>query len=432
MSKRLILVLAAAFVVGLAFAAYAEVQNVKVSGDLLIRGVGRDNLDLANSGTQGDKENDQGSLFLSTVRVKIDADLTDNVGVTVRLINERAWEMEDSTGEYTTINLDLAYAAMKEFLYSPLTLIVGRQPLRVGNALIIGDPDTNRASATVQLPAIVRDLSARKAFDAIRANLNYDPLVIDLVYAKGYEGTTTRNDDIDVYGILAKYDLDKKTAIEPYFVVKSDSTADKSDKIYDIGATLYASPIENLKASLEGSYQVGHYRTTANNKSRRAWAIQAMADYVFAKRKYTPGVGLAYTYLSGDKDSGNNRYTAWDSMFEDQILNSIPNLLFVNSNMQVVNVKANLKPKEDITLSANYGYYRLAQKVTGNLVGYDTWAMSTKKSLGSALDLSAAYDYTEDVQLALDFGWFKPGPAFNTVNGKRDATSLIGSMKVTF
>jgi hypothetical protein len=290
------------------------------------------------------------------------------------------------------------------------------------------------------VPAIARDLSARKSFDAIRANLNYDPLVIDLVYAKGYEGDVTRNNDVNVYGILAKYDLDKKTAIEPYFVVKSDHSGEgtvvngKSDKIYDIGATLYATPIENLKASLEGSYQFGHYNiATANNKDRRAYAIQAMADYVFAKRKYTPGVGLSYTYLSGDKSSTDKRYTAWNPMFEDQTLNSIPNLLFANSNMQVVNVKASLKPKEDITLSANYGYYRLAQKVS-SLTAPDgsTWAMSTKKSLGSALDLSAAYDYTEDVQLALDFGWFKPGPAFNTVNGKRDATSLIGSMKVTF
>ena len=440
MSKRLILVLALAFVVGIAFAAYAEVQNVKVGGDLLIRGVARNNLDLKNSGTAGDKESDQASFFMSTVRVKVDADLTDNVGVVVRLLNERLWNVDDDYADNNQIEVDLAYATLKEFLYSPLTVIVGRQPLRVGHALIIGDPDTNRTTtgyATgVHLPAIARDLSARKSFDAIRANLNYDPLVIDLVYAKGYEGDVTRNDDVDVYGVIAKYNLDKKTAIEPYLVVKSSgvnasgAVVGKTDKIYDLGTTIYAAPIENLTTSLEGSWQLGYNNTTLNK--RKAWALQAMADYLFAKQKYTPGLGIGYTYLSGDKNTADKRNSVWDPMFEDQTLNSIPNLLFVNSNMQVINVKGSIKPKDDLTLSANYGYYRLAQKVS-SLAGYATWTtMSDKKSLGSALDLAATYDYTEDVQLGLDFGWFAPGAAFDTAAGNRDATQLIGSMKVTF
>ena len=50
MSKRLILVLALAFVVGIAFAAYAEVQNVKVSGDITVYGIARDNYIATGSG----------------------------------------------------------------------------------------------------------------------------------------------------------------------------------------------------------------------------------------------------------------------------------------------------------------------------------------------------------------------------------------------
>ena len=49
MSKRLILVLALAFVVGIAVCAYAEVQNVKVSGDILLRGISRSNFSLNKS-----------------------------------------------------------------------------------------------------------------------------------------------------------------------------------------------------------------------------------------------------------------------------------------------------------------------------------------------------------------------------------------------
>ena len=47
MGKRLILVLALALLVGLTFsAAYAEVQNVKVSGDIIASGVLREHFGL--------------------------------------------------------------------------------------------------------------------------------------------------------------------------------------------------------------------------------------------------------------------------------------------------------------------------------------------------------------------------------------------------
>ena len=139
-------------------------------------------------------------------------------------------------------------------------------------------------------------------------------------------------------------------------------------------------------------------------------------------------IGIQYTYLSGDKDTSDNKYKAWDPMFEDQTLNSIPNLLFVNSNMQVINLKGSMKPMEDVTVLVNYGNYRLAKKAT-SLTGYTSWSLNNKKDLGNALDLCAYYDYTEDVQLGLELGWFFPGKA---LKDDRTANQVIGSMKVTF
>jgi len=443
MNKRLILLMALALVVGLTYTAYAEVQNVKVGGDILIRGVARNNFDLKNSGTAGDKEDDQASFATSTVRVRIDADLTDNVSATVRLLNERLWGVESTLN--TDIDLDLAYITLKEFLYSPLSLMVGRQELRYGNGLIVGDPDTNRRVASDLSDALnvplAEDLSSRKAFDAIRAVLNYDPLVVDLVYAKIDEGTSNslyyindnvaRNDDVDLMGINAVYTLDKATTLNPYFFVRSAGSnrannLGKSTKTYVPGILISSSPRQNLKLSLEGAYQFG--KDTSANKLR-AWAIQAVGEYAFANVKMTPALGLVYTYLSGDKNLSDNKNKAWDPMFEDQVPNSIPNVLFYNSGAQVINVKGSIKPREDFTLTAVYGNYRLAEKMT-SLTGYDTtWSLNNKKDLGNALDLSAVYDYTEDVQLALDLGWFFPGEAFKD---DRTANQVIGSMKVSF
>jgi len=446
MSKRLILVLALLFVVGLTCAAYAEVQNVKVSGDILVSGVARNHFNLTN-GPKGDKENTQQSLMMSQVRVRIDADLTDNVAATVRLINERVWNGQNDSSN-GNIDLDLAYVTLKEFLYSPLTLTVGRQEMRFGNGLIIGNAKV--ASGVVGIPT---DLTERKAFDAVRATLNYDPLVVDLVYAKVKQPSTMRNNDISLAGVNASYALNKKVDVSAYYFLKRDNdltdtrSRTSADKVNTIGGLVSAKPIENLKASLEAAYQFG--KNTANGLTNQqthdAWAFQAMADYTLAKVKMTPNIGASYTYLSGNKKTTNTRNEAWDSMFYDQALNNITYALLPFSNMSVFNLKGSLKPMEDITLAVNYGYYDVAKKLAANdtlqspflyngstATNYylDTTYQKGKRHLGDAIDVTATYDYTEDVQLGLTAGWFSPGKAIAANN--RSASQLIGSMKVTF
>jgi hypothetical protein len=107
----------------------------------------------------------------------------------------------------------------------------------------------------------------------------------------------------------------------------------------------------------------------------------------------------------------------------------------------------------DLTLSLDYYYIRLMRAfratnggitstVAVNLsgVGGDpTYNMkANENSLGNEIDAKLIYDYTEDVQLGLNLGWFIPGDAFakndggTTGGNKETASQIIGSMKVTF
>ncbi len=454
MSKRLILILALAFIVGIAFTAYAEVQNVKVSGDIVATGVARDQFDLGQASvlTPNNKNYKNQSMMMSQVRLRVDADLTDNVAAVVRLINERVWngQYDTQTSGNDNIDLDLAYVTLKEFLYSPLSLTIGRQEMRFGNGLIIGNAKV--ASGVVGIPT---DLTERKAFDAVRATLNYDPLVIDLAYAKVKQLGTLRDNSIDLTGVNATYALNKKVNLSAYYFLKRDNdpgtavTTDskqKADKVNTIGALVSSSPIANLKASAELAYQFGkNSPTTASEQNHNAWSIQGMADYTFAKVKMTPNIGASYTYLSGNRKDSDTRNKGWDPMFYDQKLNNITYTLIPFTNLSVVNLKGSLKPIEDVTLSVNYGYYdeaRVSKNASPTLTSPflydgatgDTYltgaALTGKKHLGDAIDLTATYDYTEDVQFGLTAGWFRPGKAIDLA--KRDATQLIGSMKVTF
>jgi len=447
----LILVLALALVVGLTFsAAYAEVQNVKVSGDIIASGVARNHFNL-QEGAAGDKKDINQSFFMTQTRVRIDADLTDNVSATVRLINERVWNGQNDSTSSGNIDLDLAYVTLKEFLYSPLSLTIGRQEISFGNGLIIG----NAKIGTNGLVNIPTDLTERKAFDAIRATLNYDPLVVDLIYAKINEQDTTRNNDTDLMGINATYTLNKKTNVSAYYFLKSNNNSGvsnslgKADKTNTIGALITNNSIENLILSLEGAYQFGKVDgavAPSNNYNRRsAYALQAMADYTFAKIKMTPKIGASYTYLSGDRNVIASGQSSWDAMYYDQKLGNIAYALFDFSDLSVFNLKGSFKPVEDVTISMLYGYFDLAQ------AGDDGWVYTSanrydgtnryfsnvplrsgKVHLGDEIDATITYDYTEDVQFGLTAGLFVPGNVWETTSNKQNATQLIGSMKVTF
>lgn len=458
MGKRLIVVLAFALALCFTVAAYAETQNLKVSGDLLMRAIDRSGFTLNKA------EKYQVSGLITSARVKVDADLTDNVIATVRLLNERSWGQSfesETIGAVTlgtstlsdNIAIDLAYATLKEFLYSPLTLVVGRQELKYGNTMVIGNPGTDEW----QIPA---DLSVKRSFDAIKAILNYDPLIVDVLFAKinendiWYSVHSPESNDVDLYGLNAKYDMSglglNGTTDFYYFnrVNKSSSyTAGirNADTCHTMGLLVSGKIKSSLTGSFEYARQFGNVASdtiganTGVNLDRSAWALQAGLNLALT-RKWSPNLGLVYSYFSGDR-TNNHKYTFWDPMYEDQVPNTIVNAILPQTNCQSIQAKASIQPTEDVKISGTYGYYLLAKEMSINngipssygnqATGF--YPMSDKKDLGHAVDLLATYDYTEDVQLGLAFGLFDPGSAFRESAGyKQTATQLIGSMKVTF
>ncbi|MFA5373968.1 MAG: alginate export family protein [Candidatus Omnitrophota bacterium] len=432
MSKK-ILVLALAFVVGITVAAFAEVQNVKIGGDITTVWVDRQNLDFQ-------KASNSISDFATITRVKIEANLTDNVDATVRLLNERLWS---STNENTSggsvnsdsdITIDEAYVTLKDFLKDttnvPLTLKVGRQNVRIGSGLLIGDPDTNQNVSTTSGLNVngLRDLSARKSFDAIVGVLDYDPLTVTAGYIKGSIGTDVNamKDDVNAYVINAAYDTGVKDTIAEatYLLYRQRET---KANVANYGIRLTSTPIENL--SLEGEFVFQDSETAKADKKRQQGsdsAISLCASYLFEDVVWKPKLGMDYGRLSGQ----------WNPLFEDLTPAELANLIFPNTNVSVIGGSLLAKPKDDVTLKLRYANFQVVEKYYDT----ETWAspgtgatytMTDKKDLGDEIDLGVVYDYTEDVQLGLTYAMFMPGDAFSSVN-EETATSVIGSMRVAF
>jgi len=434
--KKLI-ILAAALM--LAMPAFAAVQNVKVSGDITTYGVLQSNLDLdADDTTDGQSISEDDGFFATITRLRIDADLTDNVAATIRVVNEREWDA--ATTATTDIDVDLANITLKEMFYSPLTMIIGRQDLAYGSKLVVGDPNTNAAVpldsglSGAQAPF----LSKMKAFDAIRGILDYDPLTIDLVYAKIDEvrESTSNFEDTDLLGLNLAYKFaDYDAEAEGYvFYVDGDQNSSSEDiAVFGLRGSLV--PVDGLTLGAEVAWQTGDRTIT---RDQDAFAATVEGSYVW-NNEYEPTIKLCYDYRSGEESGNSGDYEAWDPLYEDQTKGLIADYLFgganggVSSNASIINLGGSIKPMEDLTLTVDWFNYTLDEKFAAGSISSPVASYSVKNddNLGDEIDLGLIYDYSEDVVIGLQAGWFLPGDLFTSANDD-DAMEVIGSIAVSF
>jgi len=456
MKKVLLAMLMVALV---AMPAYASVQNVKVSGDIESTYIVRNQFDLGNqTGTLKYRQN----FLLTQTRLRVDADLTDNVQTTIGLINERAWGADtDTLSGSNDIDLNLAYVTLKEILYSPLTVIIGRQNFAFGNSFVIDSAGANTSASTGGIAAAAGDLTKRTALDAVRATLDYNPLTIDIIGAsidqKNVTGLGAFNDNISLYGTNVSYELGDKwqSMVEAYYWAKIDDNVktggagSKADTVYMPGIHASTNPIKGLNVSAELAMQRGNkYQSAGANVKREATAAQLIMNYAvpIAKiEKYNPMVMGAYTYVSGEKnlaEAGANdktRYTGWDPMFENQAGFTIYNSLFNLTNAHIITAKASAKPLEDVTASVQLDNLWVDKEIQGGAITLvqpdggttQTLVATTNAYLGSELGLGLDYAYTDDVTFGAKLNWFTPGDAFSSAN-QNVASQVLVNANVNF
>ena len=471
------LLLAVLMVCFLAIPAFASVQNVKVSGDVDSTWLMRNDFDLGTN-TIGDRNQ---NVFLTQTRLQVQGELTDNVSAVVALINERAWDADNDSGTNNTdVDLNLAYVTLKEMLYSPLTVHIGRQNnIRYGNGFVVDSQGTNNV-ATGALATIAQDLTKRTALDAIRAVLDYHPLTLELLFAKVDANTLTgapdKRDDVDLWGANANYQLGDKmnTEVEGYFFAKIDKSvqvsgtgagnkSDTADTVYVPGLRASTNPIEGLNVQAEVAWQRGNkvFTTSAagNNQRREAMGAEAIASYKVpfeATKQWKPVVTGVYSYTSGDKsttsdlaaptEKSREEYRAWDPMFENQGGGTIYNTLFDLSNSHIYIASAQVSPIEDVIAKVTWtGLWSDKEDRESTLTirqpdgGTTTAQITTNQQVGYEIDAELVYDYTEDVQFGLLMGWFNPGDTFTSRTGtngpadsKHTASQVIAHTDVKF
>ncbi len=433
----------------LAMPAMASVQNIRVSGDIETTYLNRKDFDLGAADSAYRQ-----SVFLTQTRLRVDSDLTDKVSATIALINERVWGEDNTAGDNTAgIDLNLAYVTMKEMLYSPLTVKIGRQNFAFGNSFVIDSAGPNNtAQVDSGLYEIAKDLSKQGAQDAVRLTFDYDPLTLDVLYASIDQGSVTgtiKSDNTDLYGMNAAYKFndENNSMTEAYFWVKDG----KNDKIYMPGVRGSMNVLDGWTLQAEAAMQMGNTEAVIggnkNKTDREAYAFQVLSNYLLPfeqSKEYQPVLGFSYTMYSGDKDVAGNTgdsTTAWDPMYENQNGGKIYNTLFNASNSHTLGASLTMAPMQDVTANMYYDLLLLDKKLDFDLAQPDgsTVAVSDentkKRKLGQEVGMVVTYDYTEDVQFGARVGWFFPGSHYNVSKADSEAeiaSQLLLNAKVSF
>lgn len=453
--KKLWLVVALVAWGGLAINTFADVQNIRLSGDIRIRAYYLANA-AENEGTTPEKFQSDSAFISQRTRVSVEADLEDHVLVVVTLKAEGTWgsnnQVSGSSGAGTEddaseainrrwdVGVTEAYVQFNELFYTAATLKLGRQYLHYGRGLII--------SSTEQ----------EYNYDAARLVLDYYPLTIDIVGAElvnnqTFGGNSSHAGSADLLFVNARYEMSDSVIkdVEAYFgwVAQGSSGPIASSRVPPTTGT--ASPLiiglrsdmnltEGLQTWVEGAYEFGADGTAATAENISAFLLNLGGRYTLKNVQWVPVLNGSYTYASGGGRSGSGAFRPW---FE--YVDGYNGYLFAPSlsNIHILNLGASIKPYENTTLSLQGYYYLKADRdsAAGSNINVDFGglefarevAQANSRDLGWELDAILGYDYSKDVRVQLVYGMFIPEGAFhNTPEVSAVAHEVRAEVNVKF
>jgi len=441
MKKALMLLLG--LLVLLAGTAYAEVQNVRVTGEVRMRGYLNTEKDLTKDEADvprwpvfrevvtnqvpatetvpaheeyttnmipqsADDKNDE---FRTRVRLGVEADLTDQVLAAATFQGKGQW---GNTNDTWDMDVAEAYVQMEEMFYSPMTLKVGRQSLHYGRGLIFSSKE------------------GEYSFDTIRLVADMKPTTMDLVVGRLAERGPGESDD-NLLWLNVGYSFEKAAVkdIEAYAGYRTGYQEEGEPGIIGMRSTLL--PMENWDLWGEFGYEFGKAVTRENLS---AFVLDLGTQFVFADLALEPSIKLGWTWATGDDDPQSLKknfiewfdYNYWGLLMKPRL-----------SNVHIFNLGTEIIPAENFSIGLDFYYYMqdkaLAASVGSPIKdngGITVLTNGDNKNLGSEIDLSFGYDYSADVSSELAFAVFMPGSAYSDTTGKDQAIEVRGEILVNF
>lgn len=363
----LIFPMAAMLVAGMVGTSYAE---VKLGGELRLRGVMVDNSDTTTTGAKTD-----GGYFEQRTRLNAEASVDDRAKVVIQVQDSRKWGEEANTAttgnDSQAIDLSQGYVEIGKLFDQPLSVRFGRQAMAYGEHRLIGSFEWSN--------------NARR-FDAIKFMYKHDIVDIDAWAAKLSETGQDWGNEDSFNGIYAMLKNIPKNAVDLYLLQKVANVGDAN--FYTIGGRVKGGVEQfNVDYTAEVAVQTGDASSTAN-KDASAYAIRA--GYTVPNVLGGLRAGVEYDAATGD-DAGTTDNEAFDNLYPtNHYLYGFTDDVGW-SNMQAWSLNVSLKPMDNLTAAVEYWNYKLDQEVGGKDDNGTEINVKLNHKLSKNINCEAAY-----------------------------------------
>lgn len=287
---------------------------------------------------------------LQRVRLTLDADVNKNVRGFIMLQDARTFGEEGSTvGNRQRTDIQEAYAELRNLgdlnpILNNLELRVGRWQASYGNDRLIGTLNWANQARSYDGARMKWDNKKNLWVDLFAFQVNETSTGgTDGGGILGVAPSTATTDDV-LYGIYSQYKFDgalKGNLIEPYLIVRAQSkdtstatpvTKAAHEQRYTAGFRLDGKDISGLGGldyTVEPAWQFGKVEYDPDNivdgatsgiaingsAPIQAFAVYAGGGYTFKNVAWTPRIGYAYVFASGDEKKGIGAAKTFDHIY---------------------------------------------------------------------------------------------------------------------
>ena len=424
--KKLIGILA---LLALVNTANAELlKNFKYDGKITV-----DAYSAKNTADFYSKKGDTASDANTRVELNAGFDLTEDVNAAVSAVKcDRQYGNNSQTvagGTIDAFTFEQAYLNLKGVL--GIDHKIGRQYYGSEGDLVIYYGPRNFPYAYNATPANALSVSGLDGWTGWYKN---DKLTVHGLVAKQKQGAASRPDvgDIDVSGVVGKYDLMEMLNIGAYAYeyknYNNSANAATADQTLDIAGVKADGRLSQLN--------LNYYGEIAKNYGHKAAGVNYTGTGFLVGAKMNLDLIGKWTFMgefasgTGDKASlkKDEGFTTLNSDYRPGVIFSG---IFGNSglnNLTTWNLGAtwNTPMFEKLTLGGKLLHYGYSEKVTS------TVNAQTTDTIGNELDLTAAWQHSENVGLMAYYGAFLPTSkytkyALDNAAAKDDMATVLGA-----
>ena len=405
---------------------------------------------------------------LQRMRLSFDMDINKNVLARVMFQDVRTFGDSGITGNNSQTDVQEGYVQLRNLgdinsLLSNVQLRIGRWQQGYGNHRVIGTLGWANQSRSYDGAKIMYK----------KGNFNVDVFAWQI--AENTTGGVSGSDstfsqvtgkDTVLYGFYSQYKFGgalKGNVIEPYLVVKAESTdedvtSSANNSIVDSKETRYTwglraagkniAGLGGFDYTVEPNYQSGtsHYTPFNTDQNRRAkenidaWAIHAEVGYTFKNMPWTPRIGYAYSFASGDDSFDEGSQKTYKQVSPTQHAHN--GYMDVTSwqNIKDHQFHLNLKPTKKLVVDVKTHFFELDEEsdnwwhvggAVANRAGADTVIDNFNNNgdsargdvddeLGQEIDVTLKYKMFENFGVVAGYSHFFAGNFIEDTSGGVD------------